>query len=177
MTAARFCRCVACFCICRHNFPVTFENQTNRISPFPSGSLAQAFTHDLFHSCPNCIRKLVQKRGQSPATTFIQKWLDRVYRAINNRLWITLEPVWIQIFWRGQESIWKARLFSSLWISPQLNWFLSSLWTKIDDPLSCLASSFGSDGVFHRPLQEIIIVSKLLFRPRLLLAWVVYKMF
>lgn len=59
VTAARFCMCVAGFCICRHNFPVTFENQTNRISPFPSGFLDQAFTQYIFHSCPNSIRKLV----------------------------------------------------------------------------------------------------------------------
>lgn len=59
-------------------FSCYFWNQTNRISPFSSGFLDQAFTHDIFHTCPNSIRKLVQKGGQSPATTFIQKWLDRV---------------------------------------------------------------------------------------------------
>lgn len=34
VTAARFCTCVACFCICSHNFPVTFE--TRQIEYHPS---------------------------------------------------------------------------------------------------------------------------------------------
>lgn len=76
----------------------------------------------------------------------------------------------------SQESIWKPQLFSSVWI---LAVFFAqpvddSEDDRINDALCCRASSFGSDGCFH---QEIIILSKLLFKPSFIFASMVYKMY